>query len=107
MIGTVQVPSLLSHALLITHRLMDTRSLETSTGGYCHLVPDAVNEMLVRLLGEDHAEGIGQVFHLPLCCVLLQDSEHLLLHLRLVTKDIIHLQHGSRKGEGRDIEQSR
>lgn len=56
------------------------------------------------LLGEDHAEGIGQVLHLALCRVLLQDGEHLLLHLGLVAEDVIHLQRGARTEEGRAIE---
>lgn len=56
------------------------------------------------LLGEDHAEGIGQVLHLALCRVLLQDGEHLLLHLGLVTEDVIHLQRGARTEEGRAME---
>lgn len=57
--------------------------------------------MLVGLLGEDHAEGIGQVLHLPLRRVLLQDGEHLLLDLWLVTEDVIYLQRGSRERRGK------
>lgn len=63
-----------------------------------HPVPDVVHQMLVALLGEDHAEGVGQALHLPLCCVLLQDGENLLLDLWLVTKDVIHLRGRREKG---------
>lgn len=56
-------------------------------------VPDAVDEVLVGLLGEQHAQGTGQALHPPLGCVLLQRGEHLLLELGLVPQDGIHLQH--------------
>lgn len=59
------------------------------------LVPDAVDEGLVALLGEHHAQGIGQALHPPLGCVLLQHAEHLLLQLGLLPQDGIHLQRGT------------
>lgn len=62
-------------------------------GNVSQAVPDAVDEVLVGFLSEQHAQGTGQALHPPLGRVLLQHGKHLLLELGLVPQDGIHLQH--------------